>query len=230
MLRTLLLELGKSSRLRRWITSSGMTRRLARRYVPGEDLAPALEAARNCNRAGMTATLDHLGENVLTREDAERARASYIGALDRIAAEDIDANVALKLTHLGLDLGDKFCAEQLRVVTRRAAELRNFVRVDMEGSAYIDRTIQIVRQARAETDAVGTVIQAYLYRSEEDVRDLLSIGCRIRLVKGAYKEPAQIAFPRKKEVDANYAKLMKNLLASGIYHAIATHDPKMVEA
>jgi proline dehydrogenase len=230
MLRTLLLELGKSSRLRRWITSSGMTRRLARRYVPGEDLAPALEAARNCNRAGMTATLDHLGENVLTREDAESARASYTGALDRIAAEDIDANVSLKLTHLGLDLGDKFCAEQLRVVTRRAAELRNFVRVDMEGSAYIDRTIQIVRQARAETDAVGTVIQAYLYRSEEDVRDLLSIGCRIRLVKGAYKEPAQVAFPRKKDVNANYVKLMKILLPSGIYHAIATHDPKMVEA
>ena len=230
MLRTLLLELGKSSRLRRWITSSGMTRRLARRYVPGEDLAPALEAARNCNRAGMTATLDHLGENVLTREDAERARASYTGALDRIAAEDIDANVSLKLTHLGLDLDDGFCAEQLRVVTRRAAELRNFVRVDMEGSAYIDRTIQIVRQARAETDAVGTVIQAYLYRSEEDVRDLLSIGCRIRLVKGAYKEPAQVAFPRKKDVDANYVKLMKILLPSGTYHALATHDPKMVEA
>ena len=203
MLRTLLLELGKSSRLRRWITSSGTTRRLARRYVPGEDLAPALEAARNCNRAGMTATLDHLGENVLTREDAESARASYTGALDRIATEDIDANISLKLTHLGLDLGDEFCAEQLRIVTRRAAELRNFVRVDMEGSAYAGRTIGIVKQARAETDAVGTVIQAYLYRSEEDVRNLLSIGCRIRLVKGAYKEPSQIAFPRKKEADAN---------------------------
>ena len=230
MLRTLLLELGKSSRLRRWITSSGMTRRLARRYVPGEDLAPALEAARNCNRAGMTATLDHLGENVLTREDAESARASYTGALDRIATEDIDANISLKLTHLGLDLGDEFCAEQLRIVTRRAADLRNFVRVDMEGSAYAGRTIGIVKQARAETDAVGTVIQAYLHRSEEDIRDLLSIGCRIRLVKGAYKEPAQVAFPRKKDVDANYVKLMKILLPSGIYHAIATHDPKMVEA
>jgi proline dehydrogenase len=230
MLRTLLLELGKSSRLRRWIASNGTTRRLARRYVPGEDLAQAIEAARTCNRAGMTATLDHLGENVLTREDAERARASYTGALDRIAAEDIDANVSLKLTHLGLDLGDEFCTDQLRILTRRAAELRNFVRVDMEGSAYTGRTIRIVRQARAETDAVGTVIQAYLYRSEEDMRDLLSIGCRIRLVKGAYKEPSQIAFPRKKEVDANYVKLMKILLPSGIYHAIATHDPKMVEA
>src|SRR5580700_1626373 len=125
MLRTLLLELAKSSRLRRWITSNGTTRRLAQRFVPGEEIAPALEAARNCNRAGMTASLDHLGENVVTREDAERARASYTEALDRIAAEDINANVSLKLTHLGLDLGEEFCADQLRIVTRRAVELKN---------------------------------------------------------------------------------------------------------
>jgi proline dehydrogenase len=230
MLRTLLLELGKSSRLRRWITSSGTTRRLAQRFVPGEELAAALEAARQCNHAGMTATLDHLGENVLTREDSERARASYTQALDGIAAENIDANISLKLTHIGLDLGDDFCAEQLRAVTRRATELRNFVRVDMEGSAYTDRTLQIIKQARGETEAVGTVIQGYLYRSEADIRDLLSIGCRIRLVKGAYKEPAKIAFPHKKDVDANYIKLMKTLLPSGIYHAVATHDPNMVEA
>lgn len=230
MLRTLLLELAKSPRLRRWITSNGTTRRLAQRFVPGEDLAPALEAARNCNRAGMTASLDHLGENVVTREDAERARASYTEALDRIAGADIDANVSLKLTHLGLDISEEFCAQQLQIVTRRASERQNFVRVDMEGSAYTDRTIQIVKQARAETESVGTVIQAYLRRSEQDIRDLLGIGCRIRLVKGAYKEPSQIAFPGKKEVDANFIKLMKILLPSGVYNAIATHDPKMIEA
>ena len=230
MLRTLLLELGKSPRLRRWITSSGTTRRLAQRFVPGEELAAALEAARKSNHAGMTASLDHLGENVLTREDAERARAAYTQALDGIAAENIDANISLKLTHIGLDLGDEFCVEQLRAVTGRAMEHRNFVRVDMEGSAYTDRTLQIIKQTRSETEAVGTVIQAYLYRSEADIRELLSIGCRIRLVKGAYKEPAKIAFPRKKDVDANYIKLMKILLPSGIYHAIATHDPNMVEA
>ncbi len=230
MLRTLLLELAKSSRLRRWITSNATTRRWARRFVPGEDIAPAIEAAEDCNRAGMSVSLDHLGENVRTREDAERARASYTEALDRIAAANLDANISLKLTHLGLDLGDEFCMEQLRVVTRRAAEFGNFVRVDMEGSAYTDRSLQIVKQARAETDAVGTVIQACLFRSEQDIRDLLPIGCRIRLVKGAYKEPAQIAFPRKKDVDANYIKLMKILLPSGIYHALATHDPNMIEA
>jgi proline dehydrogenase len=230
MLRALLLELAKSSGLRRWITSNGTTRRLAQRFVPGEDLAPALEAVRRSNLAGMAASLDELGENVASREDAERARQAYVGALDRIAAENLNANVSLKLTHLGLDLGDEFCGEQLRMVTQCAAALRNFVRVDMEGSAYTDRTLRIVRQARAETDAVGTVIQAYLYRSEKDIQDLLTIGCRIRLVKGAYKEPSKIAFPRKKDVDANYVKLMQLLLPSRIYHALATHDPEMINA
>ncbi|MCU1343411.1 MAG: Proline dehydrogenase [Candidatus Acidoferrum typicum] len=230
MLRALLLELAKSSRLRRWITSNGTTRGLAQRFVPGEDLGAALEAARRSNQAGMTVSLDHLGENVLTRGDAERARQAYTNALDRIAAENLNAKVSLKLTHLGLDLGDEFCAKQLRIVTQRAAALGNFVRVDMEGSAYTDRTLQIVKQARAETAAVGTVIQAYLYRSEKDIQDLLSIGCRIRLVKGAYKEPSEIAFPRKKDVDANYVKLMQLLLPSEIYHALATHDPNMIDA
>jgi proline dehydrogenase len=230
MLRALLLELAKSSRLRLWITSNGTTRRWAQRFVPGEEITPAIEAARQCNRDGMTVSLDHLGENVLTAEDAQGARDSYTDALDRIAAENVDSNVSLKLTHLGLDLGEEFCTEQLTIVTQRAADLRNFVRVDMEGSAYTDRTLQIVRQVRAKTESLGTVIQAYLYRSEQDVRNLLEIGCRIRLVKGAYKEPSQIAFPRKKDVDANFIKLMKILLPSGIYHAMATHDPKMIEA
>jgi proline dehydrogenase len=230
MLRALLLELARSSRLRRWITSNGTTRRLAQRFVPGEDLGAVIEAARRSNQDGMSVSLDHLGENVLSRDDAERARQAYTNALDRIASENLNANVSLKLTHLGLDLGDEFCAEQLRMVTRRAAELGNFVRVDMEGSPYTDRTLRIVKRAREETAAVGTVIQAYLYRSEKDIQDLLCIGCRIRLVKGAYKEPLEIAFPRKKDVDANYVKLMRLLLPSGIYHAMATHDPNMIDA
>ena len=230
MLRALLLEFAKSTRLRRWITSNGTTRRWAQRFVPGEDLAAALQAARRSNQAGMSVSLDLLGENVLTREDAARARDAYTNALNQIAAENLDGNVSLKLTHLGLDLGDECCAEQLRVVTERATALGNFVRVDMEGSAYTDRTLRIVKQARAETAAVGTVIQAFLYRSEKDIEDLLTIRCRIRLVKGAYQEPPEIAFPRKRDVDANYIKLMQLLLPSGIYHAIATHDPKMIDA
>jgi len=230
MLRALLLELAKSSRLRRWITSHGVTRSMAHRFVPGEELGTAIEAVRICNKSGMTTSLDHLGENVVTREDAERARDAYIEALNRIAADGVESNVSLKLTHVGLDLGEEFCAEQLRMIVRRADQLGNFVRVDMEGSAYTDRTLQMVRQARAESSSLGTVIQAYLYRSEEDIRALLALGCRIRLVKGAYKEPSQIAFPRKKDVDANFIKLMKVLLLSGIYHALATHDPEMIEA
>ena len=230
MLRTILLELAKSVRLRRWITSNRTTRRMASRFVPGEELALAVEATRASNRAGMSVSLDHLGENVGTREDAMRARVAYTEALERITAEGVDANVSLKLTHLGLDLGEDFCAEQLLMITRRAEQLGNFVRVDMEGSAYTDRTLSLVRQARAQTPAVGAVIQAYLFRSEEDIRALLTIGCRIRLVKGAYKEPSNIAFRRKKDVDANFIKLMKILLPSGIYHALATHDPKMIEA
>ena len=160
MLRTLLLELSKSDRLRRWITSNGTTRRMAQRFVPGEELAAAIEAARTCNKAGMTVSLDHLGENVVTKEDAERARASYTEALDQIAAQGVDSNVSLKLTHLGLDLGGEFCAEQLRIVTRRALDLGNFVRVDMEGSAYTDRTLRMVHQARAETTLRGQVAAA----------------------------------------------------------------------
>jgi proline dehydrogenase len=230
MLRALLLQLSNSSSLRRWITSNGATRRMAQRFVPGEQLSPAIEAARACNRAGMTVSLDHLGENVVTRGDAERARISYTEALEQIAASGVDSNVSLKLTHLGLGLGEDFCAEQLRLVTSRAEALGNFVRVDMEGSAYTDRTLRMVRDTRARTSAVGTVIQAYLYRSEEDIRGLLEIGCRVRLVKGAYKEPSPIAFQRKKDVDANFIKLMKILLPSGTYHALATHDPKMIEA
>jgi proline dehydrogenase len=230
MFRTLLLELARNPRLRNWVTSNGATRRWAQRFVPGEELTTAIAAAKACNLVGMSASLDHLGEEVHTREDAERASDSYIEALNGIAAANLNANISLKLTNLGLNLGGEFCAEQLRGITRRAAQLENFVRVDMEGSAYTDQTLQIVKQARAETDAVGTVIQSYLFRSEQDIHDLLRIGCRIRLVKGAYKEPAQIAFRRKKDVDANYVNLMKILLPSGIYHAVATHDPAMIEA
>jgi len=230
MLRPLLLELAGSTRLRDWVTTNGAMRGWARRFVPGEDLAVAIEAAKACNLAGMSASLDHLGENVHTRDEAQKACASYLAVLDAITAAHLEANISLKLTQLGLDLGEEFCAGQLRRITRHAAELHNFVRVDMEGSAYTERTLRIVEHARTETDVVGTVIQSCLFRSEQDVRDLLGQGCRIRLVKGAYREPSHIAFPRKRDVDANYVQLMKILLPSGIYHALATHDPQMIEA
>ena len=138
--------------------------------------------------------------------------------------------MSLKLTQLGLDLGEPLCQELLEGIVAHAAELGNFVRIDMEGSAYTQRTVGITRRVRAKYSNVGTVMQAYLYRAEQDVKDLVSVGCRMRLCKGAYKEPPDTAFPKKRDVDANYVKLMKLLLSSGIYHGIATHDPAMIHA
>ncbi len=230
MMRTLLLELSESKRMARWVTSNGMSRRMARRFVAGEELDDAVAAARACNQAGMQVSLDHLGENVASEADARRARDAYLGVFDRIAKEKLDANVSLKLTQLGLELSADLCGELLDSIVAHAAGYGNFVRVDIEGSPYTQQTVDLVKRARGKSAAMGTVIQAYLYRSEQDIRDLLAIGCRIRLCKGAYREPPEIAFPRKADVDANYVKLMKLLLPSGVYHGIATHDPQMIAA
>ena len=230
MMRAMLLEMSESKRLARWVTTNGVTRRMSRRFVAGETLEDSLAVARACNEAGMKATLDFLGENVANEAAARAARDMYLGIFDRIAAEKLDSNVSLKLTQLGLDLNEKLCEELLASIVERAASHGNFVRVDMEGSAYTQRTIGLVKRVRAKNPAMGTVVQSYLFRSEQDVRDLLAIGCRIRLCKGAYKEPPEIAFPKKADVDANYVKLMQMLLPSGVYHGIATHDPRMIAA
>lgn len=230
MTRALLIYLSQSKLLAKLVTGNPVSRRMSRRFVAGEELADAVAAARACNQAGMTVSLDHLGENVTTEQEARRAHDAYLENFDRIAAEKLDANVSLKLTQLGLDLGDDFCFSLLESVVDRASSRGNFLRIDMEGSPYTARTIALVKRARAKYDRVGTVIQAYLYRSEQDVKDLLAIGCRIRLCKGAYREPASIAFPKKEDVDQNYVRLMHLLLPSGIYHGIATHDPRMIDA
>ncbi|HEX2713710.1 MAG TPA: proline dehydrogenase family protein [Candidatus Acidoferrales bacterium] len=230
MMRAVLLKLSDSRRLARWVTSNRVSRQLARRFVAGEELDDAIGAARACNQAGLKATLDYLGEHVETEADARRARDTYLSIFDRIAQERLDANVSLKLTQLGLDLGEEFSQGLVEAIVARAEGYGNFVRIDMEGSAYTERTIELVKRVRAKSASVGAVIQSYLYRSEQDVKDLLAVGCRIRLCKGAYKEPPQIAFPEKADVDANYIKLTELLLSSGIYHAIATHDPHMIAA
>ncbi|HUJ30604.1 MAG TPA: proline dehydrogenase family protein [Candidatus Acidoferrum sp.] len=203
---------------------------MARRFVAGETLDDAVEAAREVNRNLQLASLDLLGENVADEAGAVRTADGYLAIFDRIARERLDANVSLKLTQLGLDLGDSLCSGLLEKIVAHATKQSNFVRVDMEGSAYTQRTIDIVKSVRAKYAGVGTVVQAYLYRTERDIRDLLAVGCRIRLCKGAYNEPPQVAFPKKSDVDANYVKLMKILLPSGIYHGIATHDPAMIQA
>jgi proline dehydrogenase len=230
MIRGMLIALSHNRRAKRFVLSNSLARRTARRFVAGEELDDAVGAARASNGAGLKVSLDFLGENVATREDAGRARDTYLAIFERIAREKLDANVSVKLTQLGLDFGAEFCWEQMLPIVKRAESLGNFVRIDMEGSAYTQSTIDIALRLRRESAAVGTVIQSYLRRSEQDVRSLVAAGCRIRLCKGAYLEPPEIAFPEKRDVDANYLKLMRILLPSGVYHAIATHDPAIVAA
>ncbi len=230
MLRSTLLKLSENKKFASWVTSNGITRGMARRFVAGEMLDEAIAAARQCNDSGMMASLDYLGENVSTTSDAQHSRDAYLEVFERIAQEKLHANVSCKLTQLGLDINQEFCTGLVLSIVERAASFDNFLRVDMEGSAYTQRTIDLVKRVRARNPAVGTVIQAYLYRSETDVADLLAYGCRMRLCKGAYNEPEDVAFPRKADVDANFVRLMQLLLSSGFYHAIATHDPRMIAA
>ena len=230
MLRSTLLKLSENKGFANWVTSNGTTRRMARRFVAGETLDEAIAAARACNNAGMLASLDYLGENVATTADAQHSRDAYLEVFERIAKERLHANVSCKLTQLGLDFNGEFCQGLVLSIAEFAAHYDNFLRVDMEGSLYTQRTIDLVKNVRVRNPAIGTVIQSYLYRSEKDVADLLACGCRIRLCKGAYKEPVEVAYPEKADVDANYVHLMQILLSSGFYHAIATHDPRMIAA
>src|SRR5215470_5288312 len=230
MLRSTLLKLSESKKFATWVTSNGSTRRMARRFVAGETLNEAIAAASECNKAGMMASLDYLGENVSTTSGAQHSRDAYLEIFERIAQEKLQANVSCKLTQLGLDINTDFSSGLVLSIVERAATFDNFLRIDMEGSAYTQRTIDLVKLVRERNPAVGTVIKAYLYRSEKDIGDLLTYGCRIRLCKGAYKEPEDVAYPKKVDVDANFVRLMQMLLSSGFYHAIATHDPRMIAA
>jgi proline dehydrogenase len=229
-LRKLLMQLSESKRLAPLMMNSAISRRVARRFVAGQVLDDGVAAVRAVNRAGQFASLDLLGENVDDEPSARRSAQNYLEIFERIVQEQLNANVSMKLTQLGLDLGTPLCEELVDTIVSHAARYSNFVRIDMEGSPYTQRTLEIVKRIRARHENIGTVVQAYLYRTEQDVRDLLAAGCRLRLCKGAYDEPPEIAFPKKSEVDANYVKLMKLLLPSGIYHGIATHDPAMIEA
>jgi proline dehydrogenase len=230
MLRAALLKLSQSNSFAHWVTTNDRTRRMAHRFVPGETLDEAIAAARDCNNRGMLASLDYLGENVSSTADAQRARDAYLQIFERIANEKLYANVSCKLTQLGLDLSVEFCEGLVYSIVERAAGYENFLRVDMEGSVYTQRTVELVKRVRARNAAVGGVIQSYLYRSDGDVTDLLAYGCRIRLCKGAYKESPEVAYPKKRDVDANYVRIMQMLLPSGVYHGIATHDPAMIAA
>jgi proline dehydrogenase len=230
MLRATFLYLSESTRARRLLLQLPGARNLPQRFIAGETLADALAAVIRLKDAGLDYTLDHLGESVTSEAEAEAASRDYIAILDRLAHEGLRPNISVKLTALGLALDEQFARRNLAAIAERARRHRGFVRIDMEGSPYVEGTLRTFRDTDAPGDALGVVIQAYLRRSEKDVDDLIAMGARVRLVKGAYQEPATIAFPDKKDVDANFLRLTRKLLSSEGYHAIASHDPAIIAA
>jgi proline dehydrogenase len=230
MMKSILLFLSEREAPKKLLTSVGAFNRMTHRFVAGETLDEAAAAIKELNKNGIVATFDHLGEAIKNEAEARAEVEAYTKILDRIDADKLDSNVSLKLTQLGLDISHELCVANLTEIVVRARQYGNFVRIDMEDSGHLDATLAVFRAVRAEYDNVGIVIQSYLYRSEQDIRDLLALGARIRLCKGAYAEPPEVAFQAKSKVDANYVALMKILLKSGIYHGIATHDPKMINA
>ena len=232
MLRALLISLSESRSLRAIAEKSAIGRRISTRFVAGTQVEDVLRATKAINQAGATVSIDNLGENVTNVEEARESAGLYHQLLDDIARLGLKANISLKLTHMGLDIDEKLARELVAGLVAKAASLKSFVRVDMEGSPYTQRTLDFVHELHrmpGNRGVVGTVIQSYLHRSEQDVNDLLAQGIRIRLCKGAYKEPPEIAFQKKSEVDANYVKLMKILMKSGIYHGLATHDEAIIK-
>jgi proline dehydrogenase len=203
----------------------------ARRFIAGETVPEAIEAARAVQARGMLLTLDLLGESVTNLEEADAATRAYVGVLDAIVASGIERNISLKLTQLGLDVDKASAIDNLRKILERAGPAGFFVRIDMENSAYIDVTLEIFETLwNHGYRNMGVVLQSALYRSEEhDLARVNALGARVRLVKGAYKEPKSVAHQKKADVDAAYARMLKTLLTAGHYPAIATHDPKMIE-
>lgn len=208
--------------------TSPLAQRLSTRFVAGQTLDQALAVGRKINSEGITLTLDHLGESVSTLDEAAAARDVYLRTLSAIHDSGIQGNVSLKLTQFGLDFSTGRCRANVEQLVQRAVELKSFVRVDMESSEYTDRTLDLVRDLHQRYGRVGVVIQSYLYRSKQDIEDLCTRRIRVRLCKGAYLEPAGVAFQIKADVDRNYVELMKVLLDHGEYPAIATHDENMI--
>jgi proline dehydrogenase len=232
VLRAFFIWLSENRSLRGVAERSRAGQRVSARFVAGTQIPDALRVARAVNDSGMTVSLDNLGENVTNTEEARHSASVYHELLDRIAAEGLQANVSVKLTHMGFDVDEQLAISIVHDLVAHAARLNNFVRVDMEGSPYTQRTLDLVRRIHSEpghSNAVGAVIQSYLRRSERDVEELCAQKIRIRLCKGAYKEPADIAFQDKSDVDANFNKLTRIMLKSGVYHGIATHDQKIIE-
>lgn len=229
MLRRSLIAASASDRLRQIATEFGPARRVAERFVAGEDLAEALAVADSLNQSGMTASLDHLGESVDDERVARRAADVYVEALDRIEEAGLDASISVKLTQIGIEIAPELCHDLVARVCRRAASTGRPVTVDMEGSAYTDATVNLVLRLREEGHAnVGCAVQSYLHRTPSDVDRLIEAGASLRLCKGAYLEPPEIAHQSDREIDAAFLDLAERLLASGTYPRIATHDHRLI--
>jgi proline dehydrogenase len=233
MLRALFISLSENRSLRGMAERSAIGRRLSSRFVAGTQVDDALRVTQTVNQKGLSVSVDNLGENVTNAEEARASAQLYHEMLDEISSRQLNANVSLKLTHMGLDLDEKLARDLVTGLVTKAAAMNppNFVRVDMEGSPYTRRTLDFVHELHrmpGHAGAVGAVIQSYMRRAEKDIEELLTERIRIRLCKGAYKEPEEIAFQKKSEVDANYVHLMKILMKSGVYHGLATHDDQII--
>jgi len=208
--------------------TSSAAERLTSRFIAGRSLQNELTVCQSLNAEGIFATLDHLGESVNSLAEAEQSRDAYLTALDQIAARQLKATVSIKPTQLGLDFSEARCHANVEALVERAKSIGSIVEIDMESSEYVDRTLALVTDLHARYGSVRAVIQAYLYRSESDVENLCSQSIPVRLCKGAYKEPSDVAFPAKSDVDRNYIRLMDRLFARGTYPAIASHDEKII--
>ena len=230
MLRAGLLWLSEQPRIFRFVRKNGLAKRFASRFVAGETVDTAVAALRDLNAAGVTASLDLLGESVTSAAEARAARDMYLETLDRIRATGAQANVSVKLTQMGLDIDEALCVANLRAIIGRAKEHDSFVRIDMEQSSYTAKTLELFTRVfhPAFGNAVGVVLQSYLRRTAQDVDAMIALGARVRLCKGAYKEPATVAFAEKRDVDANYVACMERLLERGHYPGIATHDERLI--
>ena len=233
LLRSAFIALSKNRSVRGWCEHSRIGRRLSSRFVAGTQIGDALLATQSVNNQGMSVTLDSLGEDVTSELEAREAAETYHQVLDCVAAQTLNANISVKLTQMGLKLSPELAYNITEGLARHAKQKGSFLRIDMEDSSLTQVTLDIVRRVHALPElrgSIGVVIQAYLYRSQGDIEQLLAEGIRVRLCKGAYKEPAEVAFPRKHDVDANFIRLGKMLLDSPVYHGLATHDEAMIAA
>lgn len=230
MLRKTLLYLSNQQKVFTFVRRNRLARRMASRFVAGETIDDAMVAVRALNARGISVSLDQLGESVHREEEARATARSYLELLDRIHAEQVDANVSVKLTAMGLDVSEELCVANMQMVLERASQHDIFVRIDMESSQYTDRTLHLFehRLYPSYPKHVGIVLQAYLRRTFADVEYANRLRCRVRICKGAYQEPASVAFPDKRDVDQNYIRCMHALMSEGNYPGIATHDERII--